>query len=128
MNKKILVVDDEETTRKFLRIHLVKCGHEVSEAADGQQAIDQLRKDRFDLIILDIAMPKRNGWEVLQEVRSHSGTKNIPVVILTAKNEDEDMFKGYEAGANYYITKPFTKSQLLFAINLIDDKRLNVIK
>jgi DNA-binding response OmpR family regulator len=95
MIKKILVVDDEETIRKFVKIHLVKDGYEVKEAADGEQAIDQLKKDRFDLIILDIVMPKKNGWEVIQEVRSHSMTKNLPVIFLTAKNQDEDMFKGY---------------------------------
>ena len=128
MIKKILVVDDEETIRKFVKMHLVKDGYEVKEAADGEQAIDQLKKDRFDLIILDIVMPKKNGWEVIQEVRSHSITKNLPVIFLTAKNQDEDMFKGYEEGANYYITKPFTKSQLLFAINLISDKKTSGIK
>ena len=92
------------------------------------QSDDQLKKDRFDLIICDIMMPKKNGWEVIQEVRSHSTTKHLPVIILTAKNEDEDMFKGYSMGANYYITKPFTKSQLLFAINLIFDKKTSGIK
>jgi len=128
MSKKVLVVDDEDTIRKFLKIHLVKNGYEVKEAADGEQAIDQLKKDRFDLIICDIVMPKKNGWEVIQEVRSHSTTKHLPVIILTAKNEDEDMFKGYNVGANYYITKPFTKSQLFFAISLIFDKKASGIK
>ncbi len=123
MKKKILVIDDEETIRKFLRIQLVKNGHEVKEAADGEQAIVQLKKERFDLVICDIVMPRKNGWEVIREVRSHPSMKNLPLIILTAKNEDEDMFKGYEIGANYYITKPFTKSQLLFAINLIFDKK-----
>jgi len=73
-------------------------------------------------------MPKKNGWEVIQEVRSHSTTKHLPVIILTAKNEDEDMFKGYNVGANYYITKPFTKSQLFFAISLIFDKKASGIR
>ncbi len=128
MSKKVLVVDDEETIRKFLKIHLLKYGYEVKEAVDGEQAIEQLKKDRFDLIICDIVMPRKNGWEVIQEVRSHSITKNIPVIVLTAKNEDDDMFKGYELGANFYITKPFTKSQLLFAISLISDKKTRGIK
>ena len=79
MSKKILVVDDEETIRKFLKIHLVRDGHEVKEAADGLEAIDLLRREHFDLIICDIMMPRRNGWEVIEEVRSHSSTKNIPL-------------------------------------------------
>ena len=128
MSKKVLVVDDEDTIRKFLKIHLVKDGYDVKEAADGEQAIDQLKRDRFDLMICDLMMPKKNGWEVIHEVRSHSTTKRLPVIILTAKNEDEDMFKGYSSGANYYITKPFTKSQLFFAINLIFDKKTSGIK
>jgi len=119
MGKKILIVDDEEIIRKFLRINLVKLGHEVREAMDGVQALDQLGKDNYDLVICDILMPNKNGWEVLKEVRSNPKTKYIPVIFLTAKNEDADMFKGYELGANYYMTKPFTKSQLLFGLKLM---------
>jgi len=119
MGKKILIVDDEEIIRKFLRINLVKLGHEVMEAMDGVQALDQLGKDNYDLVICDILMPNKNGWEVLKEVRSNPKTKDIPVIFLTAKNEDADMFKGYELGANYYMTKPFTKSQLLFGLKLM---------
>jgi len=128
MRRKILVIDDEETIRKFLRIQLGKHGYEVKEAADGNQAIEQLKKDRFDLIICDIVMPKMDGWQVIQEVRSHSVTKDLPVILLTARSEDENMFKGYAAGANYYITKPFTTSQVLFAMNLILEKKTSVAK
>lgn len=119
MSKKILIVDDEEIIRKFLRINLVKWGYEVEEAMDGIQALDQLSNDNYDLVICDILMPNKNGWEVLKEVRSNPKTKDIPVIFLTAKNEDADMFKGYELGANYYIPKPFTKSQLLYGLKLV---------
>ena len=119
MNKKILVVDDEEVIRKFLRIHLVKLGYEVTEAADGEQALEKLGIDDFDLLIYDIMMPKKDGWEVIKEAKSNPKTKNIPVIVLTAKNEDSDMFKGYDLGANYYMTKPFTKAQLLYGLKLM---------
>lgn len=122
MSKKILIIDDEETIRKFLRIHLVKNGYEVKEAADGEEAIEQLERDNFDLLICDIMMPKKDGWEVLRDVRSHPKTRDIPVIFLTAKDQDSDMFKGYELGASYYITKPFTKFQLLFGINMLFGK------
>jgi DNA-binding response OmpR family regulator len=128
MSKKILVIDDEEIIRKFLKIHLVKNGFEVKEAADGEQAIEQLKKDNFDLIISDIIMPKKNGLEVLQEVRSNPKTRDIPVIFLTAKNQDSDVFKGYELGATYYITKPFTKSQLLFGVNLMFDNKSKSVR
>ena len=119
MKKKILIVDDEEVIRKFLKIHLAKLGYEVMEAGDGVQAIEQLGKDDFDLLICDILMPKKNGWEVIKEVKSNPRTKAIPVIILTAKNEDSDMFKGYDLGVNYYMTKPFTKAQLIYGLRLM---------
>jgi len=119
MGKKVLIVDDEEIIRKFLRINLLKLGYEVKEAIDGVQALEQLGNDNYDLLICDILMPNKNGWEVLKEVRSNPKTKDIPVIVLTAKNEDTDMFKGYELGTNYYMTKPFTKEQLLFGLKLM---------
>jgi DNA-binding response OmpR family regulator len=122
MERKVLIVDDEEVIRKFLRIHLCKLGYEVKEASDGEQAIEQIGKDSFDLLICDILMPKKDGWAVIKEVKSDPKTKNIPVIILTAKNEDSDMFKGYDLGANYYMTKPFTKAQLLYGLQLMFGK------
>ena len=119
MRRIILIVDDEEVIRKFLRIHLTEWGYEVREAADGEQAIEQLEKGDFDLLICDILMPKKDGWQVLKEMKSNPRTKNIPVIILTAKDEDHDMFKGYALGANYYMTKPFTKAQLLYGLKLM---------
>jgi DNA-binding response OmpR family regulator len=119
MSKRVLIVDDEEVIRKFLKIHLAKLGYEVTEAADGEQAIEQLGKDDFDLLICDIMMPKKDGWEVIKEAKSNPKTKNLPVIVLTAKNEDSDMFKGYDLGANYYMTKPFTKAQLLYGLKLM---------
>jgi CheY-like chemotaxis protein len=119
MSKKVLIVDDEEVIRKLLRIHLVKWGYEVKEAVDGVQAIEQIGKDNFDLIICDILMPNMDGWQVLKEVKSNPKTKDMPVIVLTAKNEDSDMFKGYDWGANYYMTKPFTKAQLLYGLRLM---------
>ena len=119
MSRKILIVDDEEVIRKFLKIHLTKLGYEVQEAADGEQAIEQLGKEDFDLLICDVLMPKKDGWQVIREVKSNPKTKDIPVILLTAKNEDSDMFKGYDLGVNYYMTKPFTKAQLIYGLKLM---------
>jgi DNA-binding response OmpR family regulator len=123
MGKKVLIVDDEEIIRKFLRINLLKWGYEVKEAMDGVQALEQLGKDTYDLLISDVLMPNKNGWEVLKAVRSNPKIKDMPVIILTAKNEDSDMFQGYELGANYYMTKPFTKDQLLFGLKMMFGER-----
>jgi len=122
MKRKILIVDDEEMIRKYLRIHLEKLGYGVKEAADGEQAIEELGKDNFDLLICDILMPKKDGWEVIKEAKSNSRTRSMPVILLTDRNEDSDVFKGYELGANYYMTKPFTKAQLLYGLRLMLDE------
>ena len=125
MGKKILIVDDEDVIRKFLKIHLNKWGYEVKEATDGVEALKQLGKDNFDLLICDILMPNKTGWEVMKEVRSDPKTKDIPVIVLTAKNEDSDMFKGYDLGASYYMTKPFTKGQLVYGLKLMLEEPLS---
>ena len=116
MSKKILVVDDEEVIRKILGKWLIKSGYKVREASDGNQAIEALENECFDLLILDILMPRKDGWQVLREVKSNPKTKGIAVILLTAKNDDADMFKGYELGASYFITKPFTKAQLFYGL------------
>ncbi len=121
MKRKVLIVDDEELTRKILRIHLDKLGYEVKEAADGEQAIEELANDDFDLLMCDILMPKKDGWEVIKEARSNSKSKNMPVILLTAKDENLNILKGYDLGANYYMTKPFTKAQLLYGLRLMFD-------
>ncbi len=123
MGKKVLIVDDEEIIRKFLRINLLKLGYEVKEAMDGVQALEQLGKETYDLLISDVLMPNKNGWELLKAIRSNSKTRDLPVILLTAKNEDADMFQGYELGANYYMTKPFTKDQLLFGLKMMFGER-----
>ncbi len=119
MKRKILIVDDEEMIRKLLHVLLDKLGYEVKEAADGEQAIEELSKDVFDLLICDVLMPKKDGWEVIKEAKSNSKSRNMPVILLTVKNEDSDVFKGYDLGANYYMTKPFTKAQLLYGLKLM---------
>ena len=123
MGKKVLIVDDEEIIRKFLRINLLKLGYEVKEAVDGVQALEQLGKESYDLLISDVLMPNKNGWELLKAIRSNPKIRDLPVILLTAKNEDADMFQGYELGANYYMTKPFTKDQLLFGLKMMFGER-----
>jgi two-component system response regulator ResD len=118
-SERVLIVEDDEVIRKFLRLQLGKWGYPVEEAEDGVEATLKLEKAHFDLIICDIAMPKKDGWALIEEVRLSPEANNIPVIVLTAKNKDSDMFKGYELGANYYITKPFTKAQLLHGIQMV---------
>jgi len=119
MNKRILIADDKELLRKSLRKDLANLGYDVREAADGEQALEELTNDHIDLLICDVLMPNKTGWELLRAVKSNPKTKDLPVIVLTLKNVEPDMFSGYELGADYYMSKPFTKSQLLHGIQLL---------
>ncbi len=104
MAKKILVVDDEKLIVKGIRFSLEQEGYEVSCAYDGEEALEQAKQGKFDLILLDVMLPKYTGFEVCQMIREFS---NVPIVMLTAKGEDMDKILGLDYGADDYITKPF---------------------
>ena len=102
---KILVVDDESRMRKLVKDFLVRENYEVIEAGDGEEALDKFYEDKdIALIVLDVMMPKLNGWEVCREVRQ---TSKVPVIMLTAKGDESDELNGFELGADEYISKPF---------------------
>lgn len=104
MGKKILVVDDEKLIVKGIRFSLEQDGMEVDCAYDGEEALEYVHKNQYDLILLDVMLPKLTGFEVCQQIREFS---NVPVIMLTAKSEDMDKILGLEYGADDYITKPF---------------------
>ncbi|MDR1620330.1 MAG: response regulator transcription factor [Clostridiales bacterium] len=101
---KLLLVDDEPLILKGLRFSLQQEGYEVDQAADGEEALDKLFKNTYDLVLLDVMLPKLSGIEVCQRIRE---TSDIPIVMLTAKGEDMDKILGLEYGADDYMTKPF---------------------
>ena len=113
--RRILVVDDEERMVRFIRMNLEHDGFQVMEAFNGKQAIDKLR-DTPDLILLDVMMPDIDGFEVLETVREVS---NVPVIMLTAKGEENDRVRGLELGADYYITKPFSPRELVGRVKAV---------
>lgn len=104
MAKKVLVVDDEKLIVKGIRFSLEQDGMEVTCAYDGEEALRLARETEFDIILLDIMLPKMSGTEVCQQIREFSG---VPIVMLTAKSDDMDKIMGLEYGADDYITKPF---------------------
>ncbi len=114
MNYTILVADDEKEIRELLRLYLENSGYRVVEAADGQQALDILRSTKIDLCLLDIMMPKLDGYHVLQELRKES---NIPVMILSAKDADSEKILGLNLGADDYMTKPFNPLEAIARVN-----------
>ena len=107
---KILVVDDEPTLRNVLQYNLTKEAHQVRTAGDGEEAIDQAREYEPDLILLDVMLPKLDGFEVCKAIRRES---NVPILMLTAKNSEIDKVVGLEIGADDYITKPFSMRELV---------------
>ena len=115
MNK-ILIVEDEMEIRNILKLYLLKEGYDVTEAEDGEVAIKLFYEKPFDLVILDIMLPKKDGWSVLREIKKYS---SVPVMILSARDDDEDELFGFEIGTDEYITKPFNNKILLARIKTL---------
>lgn len=116
MGKKVLVVDDEKLIVKGIRFSLEQEGMEVSCAYDGEEALEAAKKTEYDIILLDLMLPKLSGLEVCQQIREFS---NVPIIMLTAKSEDMDKIMGLEYGADDYVTKPFNILELKARIKAI---------
>lgn len=110
--KRVLVVDDEPDVLLLCRVNLEFEGYEVSTAPDGEAGLEACRELKPDVVLLDVMMPKMDGWQVLEAIKADEELKHIPVVMLTAKVQDEDQIRGWSAGAAEYITKPFSPLSL----------------
>ena len=123
--KKILIVDDEEQIRNILRMYLVREGYEISEAEDGENGLKLFYEKPFDLVILDVMLPKKDGWSILREIKKYTET---PVIMLTARDDSEDEVFGFEMGADDYITKPFNNKVLLARVKSLLRKSNNSVE
>ena len=112
----ILVVDDEEMIRKLIAKYAVYEGHTVTEAADGMEAIEQVKSGSFDLMIIDIMMPELDGFSACREIRKFSG---IPIIMLSARGEEYDKINGFELGIDDYVVKPFSPKELMLRVNAV---------
>ena len=119
MAGKILVVDDELNIRELIKFNLEKVGYKVIEAADGQAAVYIAKGNRPDLIVLDLMLPGIDGLEVCRIIKNARETSAIPIIMLTAKNEEIDKVIGLELGADDYLTKPFSSRELLARIKAV---------
>jgi len=119
MSATVLIVDDDEDNLRILSTFLLKHGYEIRVAREGSSALASVRQQRPDVILLDVMMPGMDGMDVLDHLKLDPKTASIPVVMVTAKTQDEDVLAGYKSGADYYITKPFTTRQILHAIGLV---------
>src|SRR5579862_5548703 len=111
--ERILVVDDNETNRDILEARLTANGYEVLHAGDGEQALEMATRHRPDIILLDIMMPKINGIDVCRRLKGDTSLPFIPIVLVTAKADSNDVVKGLDAGADEYLTKPVDHKVLI---------------
>jgi len=116
VNAKILVVDDNESIRNVLQMNFEWIGYDVVAAGDGEEAVRVVESEHPDLIILDVMMPRRNGYQVCRQFKTDPRTAAIPVILLTAKSQEQDVYWGRDCGADDYITKPYNTPVLEAAV------------
>lgn len=121
MPKKILAVDDERHIVRLVEVNLQRAGYEVVTAYDGREALEKVKSETPDLVVLDVMMPYMDGFEVLKNLKSDPTTAEIPVIMLTAKAQDADVFRGWQSGVDCYLTKPFNPMELLTFVKRIFD-------
>jgi two-component system alkaline phosphatase synthesis response regulator PhoP/two-component system response regulator VicR len=119
MAKKILVVDDERHIVRLVEVNLTRAGYEIATAYDGIEALEKVKAEKPDMIVLDVMMPRMDGFEVLKRLQADTSTQDIPVIMLTAKAQDADIFRGWSSGVSSYLTKPFNPRELLTFVERI---------
>ena len=120
--KILLVVDDSPTAIMWHRLMLEDEGYEVLTAADGAEGVEVARKQLPSLVLLDVIMPRMNGFEACRALRDDERTRDIPVLMITTRSEMQNVLKGYESGANEYITKPVDRSELVTKVRSYLDR------
>lgn len=119
MALKILVCDDERHIVRLIQVNLERQGYQVVTAFDGKEGLEKIRSEKPNLVVLDVMMPYMDGFEVLKSLRREPETENLPVIMLTAKAQDKDVFEGYHYGADMYLTKPFNPMELVTFVKRI---------
>jgi twitching motility two-component system response regulator PilH len=112
----VLIVDDSATVRHMVSDQLRRSGFEVIEAVDGEEAIARIQESRLDIVVTDIVMPRKNGYELCRWIKNDPKMKHIPVVMCTSKSEEFDIYWGMKQGADAYITKPYHPPDLIEAV------------
>lgn len=119
MTHRILVVDDEPDITALVAYHLAKAGYRVSTAANGQEALKAAREERPDVVILDLMLPGVSGYDVLAEMRRREETRDVGVILLTARRDEADRIRGLSLGADDYLVKPFSPPELVLRVNAL---------
>jgi two-component system alkaline phosphatase synthesis response regulator PhoP/two-component system response regulator VicR len=119
MPLKVLVCDDERHIVRLIQVNLEREGYNVVTAYDGKDGLEKVKAEKPDLMVLDVMMPYMDGFEVLKNLRRDPATESLPVIMLTAKAQDKDVFEGYHYGADMYLTKPFNPRELIAFVKRI---------
>lgn len=119
MSHRVLVVDDEPDITALVAYHLAKAGYRVSTAANGPDALKSAREERPDIVILDVMLPGVSGYDVLAELRRQEETREVGVILLTARRDEPDRIRGLSLGADDYLTKPFSPAELALRVNAL---------
>ena len=117
--ERVLVVDDEPDIVALVAYHLAKAGYRVTTAGSGTEALDSARRERPSLIVLDLMLPGTSGYEVLEQLRANDATRDVAVLMLTARREESDRIQGLSLGADDYLTKPFSPQELVLRVGAI---------
>ena len=115
----VLVVDDSPTSLRFAADSLREAGFDVSLARDGEEAIETVSNSRPDVVVLDIILPKKNGFQVCRELKTNEGTRDVRIVLLSSKSQEADRFWGQRQGADAYLTKPVEPNELLAIVSAV---------
>jgi DNA-binding response OmpR family regulator len=119
----ILVADDEEDLRELVSYRLSRSGYEVVEAVDGQEAFELATERTPDLMVLDVMMPRLDGYELTRRVREQDSLRSVPVILLTARSQESDVSRGFDVGVDDYLKKPFNPDELVARVRAVLGRR-----
>jgi DNA-binding response OmpR family regulator len=120
---RIVVADDEPDVRELIAYRLGRSGYEVVEAHDGEEALRMALAEPPDLVVLDVMMPKLDGYELTRRLRAEEATRRVPVILLTARAQEDDVSQGFAAGADDYLKKPFNPDELVARVRAVLGRR-----
>jgi DNA-binding response OmpR family regulator len=120
---KVVVADDDPDIRRLVQITVSNAGCDVTVAADGEEALEMIRSAPPDLVILDVLMPRMDGWEVARELKGDPATAGVPIMFLTSRGQEHDVLEGFNSGAADYMVKPFSPRELQVRVRAVLGKR-----
>lgn len=120
---KVVIADDDPDIRRLVQITVSNAGCDVTVASDGEQALELIRQSPPDLVILDVLMPRMDGWEVARELKADPLTQGIPIMFLTSRGQEHDVLEGFNSGAADYMVKPFSPRELQVRVRAVLSKR-----